>query len=236
VEFLPKGGGNNNHEAATLFEGESSFASLALAATRSADARYGQSTASSFSQLPSAISMSGLSINHSTTSVSYQDFLLNGRKPPERFPQMRLPRPEIALHLLNTYRNRPSLAYLIYNFGSTEYLESLASNAFFPTRPISLGAVTCMHGLFYVLVKDFKFDQSLPVPPAFDLQAFSDLCLNNFLLGLESHEIMMVPSADNVRALEIGVSNIAQSNFMCRTKIFSFSERWKSPRLNSPGH
>lgn len=198
---------NADSENAKLFEGESSFVSQALSASRSADATHSRSaTSTTQSQSPSAISTSGLSIDYSGTSISYADFLLNDRKPPDRFPQMRLPRAEITLHLLNTFRKRPSLAFLIYGFGDTSYLEALATNAYFPTKAMSLGALTTMHGLFYVLAKDFKFDRTLPVPPDFDLQAFSDTCLSNFCLGLESHELLTVPSIDNVRAIEIGVS------------------------------
>jgi hypothetical protein len=95
-------------------------------------------------------------------------------------------------------------------------LERLCQKVYFPTRDISTGDVAAMHGVLYWLMKEY-LSRNDDFAKRFDLATHFKSCKSSFEAGIKSHNIITVPSFENVIALTMGVS------------ILFFREYWDIP-------
>ena len=71
---------------------------------------------------------------------------------------------------------------------------------------ISVGQVTSMHGILYYLLKEHEAMKD-PLCQQFEFPVHLARCEKNFIMGVETYEIMAVPSFDNILGLTMGVSD-----------------------------
>lgn len=62
-----------------------------------------------------------------------------------------------------------------------------------------------MHGIFFCLLKEYEAMKD-PLCQQFDFSAHLAQCEKNLIMGIETYEIMAVPSFDNILGLTMGVS------------------------------
>ena len=84
-------------------------------------------------------------------------------------------------------------------------LESLCQRVCFPTEPISIGHVTMMHGILYFILKEY-ISLSDPICTEHDLKSYMGKCEQKLHAGIETYEVLAVPTFENIFALTIGVS------------------------------
>jgi hypothetical protein len=83
-------------------------------------------------------------------------------------------------------------------------VEDLFRKVYFPTEPLSVGHVTAMHGILLCLLKEFIAFKD-PLAEKYDLPSYMPTIEKNFNAGLETYEMLAVPSFENVLALVLAV-------------------------------
>lgn len=83
-------------------------------------------------------------------------------------------------------------------------LERLCQKVYFPTRDVSVGDVAAMHGVLYWLIKEY-ISRDDAFCKRFDLQTHFKNCKVRFQADIQNHNVITVPSFENVIALVMGV-------------------------------
>ncbi|KAI1742080.1 hypothetical protein F4680DRAFT_412808 [Xylaria scruposa] len=91
-----------------------------------------------------------------------------------------------------------------YAISDITIVEDICRRVCFPMDPVSIGLVTSMHGLLYCLLREFITLED-PLGKEYDLKTHAALCDRNFNIGIETYNVMAVPSFENVLALTMGV-------------------------------
>lgn len=84
-------------------------------------------------------------------------------------------------------------------------IEHFCQKVYFPVEPISVGTLASMYGVLYMLLKEFELLQN-PLAKRYDLSYHVAHCGKKFDSLLETYEIVVVPSFENVFALTMWVS------------------------------
>lgn len=83
-------------------------------------------------------------------------------------------------------------------------VEHLCQRVYFPTEPVSIGHVTSVNGILHLLLREYEILKK-PLGEGWDAKQLSAQASRNFDIGIESFEMMTVPSFENVLALTLGV-------------------------------
>lgn len=83
-------------------------------------------------------------------------------------------------------------------------VEDLFRKVYFPTETLSVGHITAMHGILLSLLKEF-IGLKHPLAEKYNLSQYLETCENNFKTGLETYEILVVPSFENILSLVLAV-------------------------------
>jgi hypothetical protein len=84
-------------------------------------------------------------------------------------------------------------------------IEYLCQRVYFPTEPVTLGHITSVNGTMRLLLRELIITED-PLNKEHDLKALKAQAERNFHLGLETFEIVTVPSFENVIAITTAVS------------------------------
>ncbi|KAF7193710.1 ABC-transporter-regulating transcription factor [Pseudocercospora fuligena] len=130
---------------------------------------------------------------------------------------IQLPPIDHVLTLLKTFKSHPSTVLLAYGLGQIDEVETLCRAAYFPTQPMSVGALTMMHGLLLFLMMEWMLHPDLNIPRGVEPQALYEQCERNFDAGLQFHEIWTNPTLENVKALRIAACRAQENSNMKRS-------------------
>ena len=84
-------------------------------------------------------------------------------------------------------------------------LESLCQKICFPTEPVSIGHITTMHGILYFILREY-ISLSDPLCQEHDLKTYMEKCEQKLHAGIQTYEVLAVPTFENIFALTLGVS------------------------------
>ncbi|KXT08498.1 hypothetical protein AC579_8615 [Pseudocercospora musae] len=135
----------------------------------------------------------------------------------DRARDIQLPPVDHVLTLLKTFKSHPSTVLLAYGLGHIDEVETLCRAAYFPTQPMSVGALTMMHGLLLFLIMEWMLHPDLNIPRAVDPHALFEQCERNFDAGLQFHDIWTNPTLENVKALRIAACRAHENSNMKRS-------------------
>ena len=83
-------------------------------------------------------------------------------------------------------------------------MERLCQKVYFPTRDVSAGDVAAMHGVLYWLIREYSYRNDA-FCKKFDLRTHFKNCKSRFEADIKNHDVIAVPSFENVIALAMGV-------------------------------
>lgn len=104
-----------------------------------------------------------------------------------------------------TLQARPPLFLAGHAITDVPLVEHLCQSVYFPTEPVSTGHVTSVNGILYLLFREYDIIQQ-PLGKEWDTKQLLTQAGRNFDLGVESFDLLTVPSFENVLALTIAVS------------------------------
>ncbi|KAH0846866.1 hypothetical protein FOPE_11223 [Fonsecaea pedrosoi] len=187
----------------TLYEGGSSFVNQSTEAsdiaTRTADSDdLGEGSGLG----PSLNSLKSL-LNPCVNSPSAGDFhFFHGLAPPAR-PSVPLIPADLVLAVLRRIKTH-KLPHLQATLCDSSLVERLCQKVYFPVEPVSLGHVTSMHGLLFYVLQDCIVMRD-PLGEIYDLPGSSTQCARNFSAGIETYELLAIPSFESILALTIAI-------------------------------
>jgi len=196
----------SNIATPAAFEGASSFTSQAIRASQAAaisleSIRGSADLADALSSLRNLVKVPG------STGIR-QEVRLGFAGAPRQLPEIPLLPAQLVLSLLQEFRTRHCSMFLACAFRGQRELERVCQRVYFPTQPVSLAALTLMHGLLFYVMKEMMFDQSYGACHNY-ASAMGDYCAQaerNFHLGIETFDLLTSPSLESAKALSIAVS------------------------------
>ncbi|CAG8267906.1 unnamed protein product [Penicillium salamii] len=118
-------------------------------------------------------------------------------------PNIRLLPAALVIGMLQRFKTRYPIFLSSYAVNDLKLVEGLCQSIYFPIKSISIGQIASMHGIFYCLLKEYEAMKD-PLCQQFDFPAQIAQCEKNFIMALETYEIMSVPSFDNILGLTMG--------------------------------
>ncbi|CAI7573210.1 unnamed protein product [Penicillium bialowiezense] len=126
----------------------------------------------------------------------------------------------LVIGILQRFKERRPIFLSSYAVNDLGLVEQLCQDIYFPMSPISIGQVTSMHGILYFLLKEYQALKD-PLCQKFDFDFHLAQCEKNFIIGLETYDIMAKPSFENILGLTMGAIK-AQGEakpFLCSSLI-----------------
>lgn len=99
-------------------------------------------------------------------------------------------------------------------------IEHLCQKVYFPTEPVTLGHITSVNGIMRLLLREFIITKD-SLAEEHNLEELKAQAERNFDRGLQTFELMTVPSFENILAITAAVS-YSQIAFEAKLLINSF--------------
>ncbi|KAF6817442.1 hypothetical protein CSOJ01_02364 [Colletotrichum sojae] len=114
---------------------------------------------------------------------------------------LELPPSEFVIRLLRTVTDQ-SILFLFYAVENRVQVEELCRRVYFSVDPVSVGEVTLLNGYLSVLLRDIDFDVHPDITPA-EASRLYNICHANFKSGIETYQVMAVPTFEHTLILSI---------------------------------
>ncbi|KAF5583187.1 transcriptional regulatory [Fusarium pseudoanthophilum] len=184
-----------------LYEGTSSFLQQSVQASqevqRSAAAESpeaAQTISESFNQLNSIFK------SHNDRKLP---FAASTRPMPEITP---LPA-SVVLTILRKIKANPTRFFPGQALTDVRLIEHLCQKVYFPTEPVTLGHITSVNGIMRLLLREFIITKD-SLGEEHNLEELKAQAERNFDQGLQTFELMTVPSFENILAITAAVLKI----------------------------
>ncbi|KAJ5180494.1 fungal-specific transcription factor domain-containing protein [Penicillium capsulatum] len=191
------GDGRSDVASAAMYEGDTSFTS------QSVEARELAKTMASSSGVEMGSNITGTfdSLNHLLQSSSKQ----NPHRPdlPRSSTQSPLPA-ELVLALLQDFRVRKPMLFWSYPINDLALVERLCQKVYFSTQTVFPGDLAAMHGIFHFAMKEYIAKKD-PLCQKVDFEHYAEVCRKSFHTEMESSQVLVVPTLENIIALIMGM-------------------------------
>ncbi|KAH8679357.1 hypothetical protein BGZ61DRAFT_457083 [Ilyonectria robusta] len=124
-------------------------------------------------------------------------------------PVIKLPPSSFALQLLRSLREKESVFFLFYGFHDRAQVETLCQRVYFPIESLSASEATLFNGILCSILREGSFFQSSGLREE-ELSNMRVLCEANFQAGLETFEVLAIPTHENAMILSLAMAH-AQS-------------------------
>ncbi|CAI7638861.1 unnamed protein product [Penicillium bialowiezense] len=184
----------------SLYEGESSFTRQSLGAREAAaQSLANPNQANTGSNLSVAFtSLSGLLQPSQRTRQVDDNRSYNSFQTPLCLPA------DLVIAMLRRFHEEKPLFLCSYPMNDLRLLERLCQKVYFPTRDVSAGDVAAMHGVLYWLIREY-ISRDDAFCKRFDLKTHFKNCKTRFEADIRNHNVIAVPSFENIIALVMGV-------------------------------
>ncbi|KAM0188842.1 hypothetical protein ACHAPI_010353 [Fusarium lateritium] len=113
----------------------------------------------------------------------------------------------IVLSIIRKIKAHPTRFFPGQTVTDVRLIEHLCQKVYFPTEPVTLGHITSVNGIMRLLLREFIVTED-PLGQEHDLKELKVRAERNFDLGLETFEILTVPSFENVIVITTAVLKI----------------------------
>ncbi|CAG8087699.1 unnamed protein product [Penicillium olsonii] len=187
-----------SNEDSRPFEGESTFLAHAVQASKAIEMHVDEVSGSD-PALKDTLSHLNTLIQPVTSKEDYSFHSSLARL----MPNIKLLPTTLVIGMLQRFKTRRPIFLSSYAVTDLELVENLCRSIYFPIKPICIGQAASMHGIFYFLLKEYEAMKDI-LCQQFDFPAQIAQCEKNFIMGLETYEIMSVPSFENILGLTMG--------------------------------
>ncbi|KAH6890653.1 hypothetical protein B0T10DRAFT_537975 [Thelonectria olida] len=189
--------------AGGVYQGHSSFGTQSVQAGEVAQQIVGAEVPQNGLNLDSSFLQISDVLQPNDGFTALENYQLSNGPSSRRLPEFDPLPSEIVIAILQEMKvNRP-IFLCSYVINDPELLEKLCQSTYFPISPPSLGQITAMYGLLFCLLKEYIAFQH-PLSKKYDLAANLVKCERNFTAGIETYDMMAVPSFENVLSLALG--------------------------------
>ncbi|KAL2829642.1 hypothetical protein BJY01DRAFT_227761 [Aspergillus pseudoustus] len=140
-------------------------------------------------------------------------------------PAMDLVPSGLIVDIVRSFKVRTPFFLTSHPITDLPMVEDLFRKVYFPTEPLTIGHVTAMHGILLSLLKEF-IGLKDPLAEKYDLPSYMPTVEKNFNAGLETYEILAVPSFENVLSLLLAVIKAQdEANVLLSTTLIGAAAR-----------
>ncbi|SCN83245.1 uncharacterized protein FFB20_07710 [Fusarium fujikuroi] len=184
-----------------LYEGTSSFLQQSVQASQEVQ----RSAAAESPEAAQTISESFNQLNSIFKSQNDKKlpFAASTRSMPEITP---LPA-SVVLTILRKIKANPTRFFPGQALTDVRLIEHLCQKVYFPTEPVTLGHVTSVNGIMRLLLREFIITKD-SLGEEYNLEELKAQAERNFDRGLQTFELMTVPSFENILAITAAVLKI----------------------------
>ncbi|KAI3544561.1 hypothetical protein CABS03_07900 [Colletotrichum abscissum] len=115
--------------------------------------------------------------------------------------ELQLPPSDFVIRLLRTVSHH-SILFLFYAVENRIQVEELCRRVYFSVEPVTIGEVTLLNGFLSVLLRDIDFELNPEFSPE-EANRLYTMCNSNFKAGVETYEVMAVPTFEHTLILSI---------------------------------
>lgn len=188
----------------SLYEGSSSFMNHSVEAIEVAQRTVGSNISGAASSVGASLSDLDALLQPSSALPALENHQFSFNADSRPLPALEPLPVALVLSVVRRMKANPPIFFSGYTVNDTSLIENLCQAVFFPTDPVSLGQLTSMNGILYCILKEYLATQD-PLGKQYDIKAFLAKCDRNFNLGIETYDVLAVPTFDNVLALTLGV-------------------------------
>ncbi|KAG7429741.1 putative transcriptional regulatory protein [Fusarium oxysporum f. sp. raphani] len=184
-----------------LYEGTSSFLQQSVQASQEVQ----RSAAAESPEAAQTISESFNQLNSIFKSQNDKKlpFAASTRSMPEITP---LPA-SVVLTILRKIKANPTRFFPGQALTDVRLIEHLCQKVYFPTEPVTLGHITSVNGIMRLLLREFIITKD-SLAEEHNLEELKAQAERNFDRGLQTFELMTVPSFENILAITAAVLKI----------------------------
>ncbi|KAF2966602.1 hypothetical protein GQX73_g6990 [Xylaria multiplex] len=187
-----------------LYQGNSSFAALSAEAGEAVQTSTLSNTSDTTQNIDESFHNLNNLIHIESTESSLSDHYFSPA-PSRQLTSLQEALPvSLVVSILRKLKARGSIFLHGYMISDVTLIEDLCRRVCFPTDPVSTGLVNSMHGLLYILLRECLILGD-PLAEDYDLKEYISRCGRNFNTGIETYDILAVPSFENVLSLTLGV-------------------------------
>ncbi|KAI2885964.1 transcriptional regulator family: Fungal Specific TF [Aspergillus niger] len=191
--------GTGHIEGCHIYEGDTSFTSQSLQASRSA-----QDTALSGNIPDIEHSLDHIQKTlHDSQELSRKSFYFNKSSSKPLIHTETLPA-TLLTSILRRMRARHPIFLSSYAISDLEIVEDLCKSVLSETSRASVGQVASMHGVLFFVLKEF-IAMNDGLCQKFDLTTHLDHCEKVFAAAMETYDVLALPSFENILALTMGM-------------------------------
>ncbi|KAJ2984678.1 hypothetical protein NUW58_g5933 [Xylaria curta] len=110
----------------------------------------------------------------------------------------------LVISVLHKIKARSAIFLHGYVISDITLIENICRRVCFPTDPVSTGLATSMYGLLYFLLREILM-LGEQLESDYDLTTYVARCKENFNIGIETYNILAVPSFENILSLTLGI-------------------------------
>ncbi|KAF4944251.1 hypothetical protein FSARC_14722 [Fusarium sarcochroum] len=187
-----------------IYEGDTSFLSQSVLATELAGKAASSKTPEASSTISEPLSRLDALLHSSPATASTKEQEIQHKATSRLLPGFEPLPDSFVIAVIRRIKVHSAVSLSGYFMNDIMEIEKLSQRVHFPVEPVTLGQITSLNGIFYMLVKEFKMLQ-VNLGEEYDLDELLLKCQRNFNLGIETYEILVQPTYDNVLALTLAV-------------------------------
>ncbi|KAF5009962.1 hypothetical protein FDECE_3869 [Fusarium decemcellulare] len=192
----------DDDDASRFPEGDSSFGRQAVVATQIAElttAHSGPSTALSYEMENLKRLLGENRAFHRTGYINS-----SGSNPCPPTPEL-LPA-DFVLWVLRTVNDTTPYLFTFYSLHDRAQVEEICTKVYFPVQPATSTEITLCHGILCTLLRE-PHTAAHPELASDQMSKFRRICQGIFQAGLESHEVMAIPTFENALILSLAMGH-----------------------------
>ncbi|KAI1368129.1 hypothetical protein F5Y08DRAFT_326165 [Xylaria arbuscula] len=183
-----------------LYQGSSSFATLSAEASKAVHL----STLVTTNSIGDSVRELGNLINTGRTVSSSDDHFLSPVSVERPVTGLESIPVDLVISVIRKIKEHGSVFLHGYVVSDITFIENICRRVYFPTDPVSTGLTTAMYGLLHFLLKEISI-LGEPLGTEYDLKTYVTHCKRNFNAGIETYNILVIPSFENILSLTLGV-------------------------------
>ncbi|KAF4332455.1 transcriptional regulatory [Fusarium beomiforme] len=113
----------------------------------------------------------------------------------------------VVLAIIRKIKAHPTRFFPGQALTDVRLIEHICQKVYFPTEPVTLGHITCVNGLMRLILREFIITKD-DIAQEHNLEELKAQAERNFNRGLQTFELMTVPSFENVIAITAAVLKI----------------------------
>ncbi|KAH6985372.1 hypothetical protein EDB80DRAFT_732260 [Ilyonectria destructans] len=118
--------------------------------------------------------------------------------------EIKLPPSSLVLQLLRAVREKEPLFFLLYGFHDRAQVDVLCQRVYFPVEALATSEITLFNGILCCILRESILIQSSGLADE-DLNDMRSLCEANLQAGLETFEVMAIPTHENTMILSLAM-------------------------------